>query len=142
MKKIKILINPINHITYDHESLTFLNHTFVRVVGYWYKLSMTSNYGDSIAHIRKELLDSETNWRMWERRITMFVIYIYFSIRENSILKSVFCGSRWTSKTLVVSGSYKRCTPWLELKICCADVKSFTIMLCPLRTMSRYWELV
>jgi len=48
--------------------------------------------------------------------------------------ESVLCGPRWGSKTPSVPGSYKRCTPWLEFGTCCADLKPFTITLCPLRT--------
>jgi hypothetical protein len=35
----------------------------------------------------------------------------------------------WASKTLAVPDSYKRCTPWLELETCYADLKLFIITL-------------
>ena len=43
-------------------------------------------------------------------------------------LKTVLCGSRWVSKTPVVSGFYKKCMSWLELEICYANLKLFVIM--------------
>jgi len=52
---------------------------------------------------------------------------IFFKIRENPSLKSTFYRSRWASKTLAISDFYKRCTPWLELKVYCADLKFFVI---------------
>jgi len=43
--------------------------------------------------------------------------FSFFFIRGNlTFPESVFCGPRWGSKTPAVPGSYKRCTPWLELK--------------------------
>ena len=53
--------------------------------------------------------------------------FIYFYSRKPYPPESVLCGSRWASKTSAVPGSYKRCTPWLELETCCADLKSFVI---------------
>jgi len=62
-------------------------------------------------------------------------IFFFFWIRGNlAPPESALCGPRWGSKIPVVSGSYKRCTPWLELETCCADLKPFAITLRPLRT--------
>jgi hypothetical protein len=88
-------------------------------------------------------------WRY--RRNNWFILMLTFKIKPNlsfSILlyfvldsrkfhfpESVFCGHRWESKILVVTGSYKRCTSWLKLEICCANLKLFTITLRPLRTL-------
>jgi len=56
--------------------------------------------------------------------------FFFFKIRGNlTFLKSVFYGSRWGSKILVVPGFYKRCTLWFELETGCADLKPFTITL-------------
>jgi hypothetical protein len=51
----------------------------------------------------------------------------FFKFEETPSLKSIFYGFRWASKTLAISGFYKRCTPWLELKVYCADLKFFVI---------------
>jgi len=59
---------------------------------------------------------------------------LFFYSRKPHLLESVFCGSRWVSKTPVIPGSYKRCTPWLELETSCADLKPFAITLRPLGT--------
>jgi hypothetical protein len=59
--------------------------------------------------------------------------FFFFWIRGNlTSPESALCGLRWGSKTPAVPGSYKRCTPWLELKTCCADPKPFAITLRPL----------
>jgi len=60
----------------------------------------------------------------------------FFWIRGNPTpQKSALCEPRWASKTPAVSGSYKRCTPWLELETCCADLKPFAITPRPLGTL-------
>jgi hypothetical protein len=61
-------------------------------------------------------------------------LVFFLDSRKSHFPESVFCGSRWMSKTLTISGSYKRCTPWLELETCCADLRPFAITLRPLRT--------
>jgi len=59
----------------------------------------------------------------------------FFGFEETSpSRKSALCGPRWGSKTPAIPGSYKRCTPWLELKTCCANLKPFVITLRLLRT--------
>jgi hypothetical protein len=64
-----------------------------------------------------------------------FIILCFFYSRKPHLSKSALCGSRWASKTSTIPYSYKRCTPWLELKTCCADLKLFVITLRPLRTL-------
>jgi hypothetical protein len=89
--------------------------------------------------IRRHLLSQRA-----EDSIFLFVFSLFFFFldsRKPHSQESVFCGSRWASKTSAVSGSYKRCTPWLELETCCADLKFFTITLCPLGTCFHCWLL-
>jgi len=65
--------------------------------------------------------------------------FFFFWIRGNlTPLESALCGRRWGSKTPAVPGSYKRCTPWLELETCCANLKPFAITLHPLGTNMIY----
>jgi len=80
--------------------------------------------------------------------ISMVFIYIhththyFFWIRGNfTSLQSAFCGLRWWNKTLAISGSYKRCTPWLEFETCCADLELFVITLRPLGTIYTHYCL-
>jgi len=63
-----------------------------------------------------------------------FILYhpyflFFFWFEETHPLESVLYESRWVSKIPTVPGSYKRCTAWLELKTCYADLKSFVIAL-------------
>jgi len=60
-------------------------------------------------------------------------LFFFFGFEKIYFLKSVLCGSRWTSKTSAIPSSYKRCTPWLELETCCANLKLFAITPYPLR---------
>jgi hypothetical protein len=64
-------------------------------------------------------------------------IYFFFFLnsRKPHLPKSALCEPRWVSKTPAVPGSYKRCTPWLELETCYADLKLFAITLRPLGTL-------
>ena len=56
--------------------------------------------------------------------------YIFFlDSRKLHPPENALCGPRWASKTPAVPGSYKRCTPWLELETCYADLKPFAITL-------------
>jgi hypothetical protein len=55
--------------------------------------------------------------------------FFFFDSRKPHPPESALCGLRWGSKTSAVPGSYKRCTPWLELETCCADPKFFVITL-------------
>jgi hypothetical protein len=66
--------------------------------------------------------------------ITFLIKFFFFYSRKLYFLKNIFCGFRWASKTPAVPDSYKRCTPWLELESCSANLKSFAITLRPLRT--------
>jgi len=50
--------------------------------------------------------------------------FFFFGFEETLSPESVFCRPRWASKTPAVPDSYKRCTPWLELEICCAGLDS------------------
>jgi len=54
-----------------------------------------------------------------------FFFYFFFEFEKPHPLESVFYGFRRASKTPVIPGSYKRCTPWLELETCCADLKPY-----------------
>ena len=63
----------------------------------------------------------------------MMEIFFILDSREPLLSKSILCGSRWASKTSVVLDFYKKCMLWLELEICCADLKSFIITLHSLR---------
>jgi hypothetical protein len=68
--------------------------------------------------------------------IVLFSIFYFFlDSRKPYPPESVFYRHRWASKTPNVPGSYKRCTPWLELETCCADLKRFAITLRPLKTL-------
>jgi hypothetical protein len=62
----------------------------------------------------------------WTTNELKFYFILFYS-KKPYFLESVHCGFRWASKTPAVSGSYKRCTSWLELEICCTDFKPFTI---------------
>jgi hypothetical protein len=62
------------------------------------------------------------------------ISFFFFDSRKPHLLESTLCRPRWASKTPAVPGSYKRCTLWLELETCCADLKPFAITLCPLGT--------
>jgi len=68
------------------------------------------------------------------KRVFVFLAQTFFFLnsRKPYPLESVLCGSRWASKTPAVPDSYKKCTPWLELETCYADLKLFAIMLCSL----------
>ena len=69
----------------------------------------------------------------WTTNELKFYFILFYS-RKPYLLESVHCGFRWASKTPAVSGSYKRCTSWLELEICCTDFKPFVITLRGLET--------
>ena len=57
---------------------------------------------------------------IWQLRCVASAIIIFFlDSRKLHPPKSAFCEFRWVSKILVIPDSYKRCTPWLELKIYC-----------------------
>ena len=64
----------------------------------------------------------------------------FLDSRKPHFLESALCWSRWASKTPAVPGSYKRCTPWLELETCYAHLKPFVITLRPLGTM--LWNML
>ena len=55
--------------------------------------------------------------------------FFFLDSRKPHLPENTLCGPRWASKTPAVSGSYKKCTPWLELKTCYADLKFFAIKL-------------
>jgi hypothetical protein len=46
---------------------------------------------------------------------TLFNNFFFLDSRKPHPPESALCGPRWVSKTPAVPGSYKRCTPWLEL---------------------------
>jgi hypothetical protein len=75
--------------------------------------------------------------KIWEM-IQDIVYYYFLDSRKPHSLESVLCGPRWASKTPAVLGFYKRCTPWLELETCCADLKPFAITLRSLGTRVLY----
>lgn len=58
-----------------------------------------------------------------------FMVQFFLDSRKPYPLKSALYWSRWASKTLAIPDSYKKCTPWLKLEICCTNLKSFTITL-------------
>jgi len=62
--------------------------------------------------------------------------FFFFDLRKPYFLKNIFCESMWANKTLAVPSSYKRCTSWLELETCCADLKLFAITPHPLRPIN------
>jgi len=99
---------------------TFFTH-FSLILGWWYpKKSWKNTY--NMFFLLIYMLYSHT-------------ILFFFLIRGHLTLpESALCGPRWGSKTPAVPGSYKRCTPWLELETCCADLKPFDITLRPLGT--------
>ena len=51
----------------------------------------------------------------------------FFKFEKTLFLREYILRFRWASKILVALDSYKRCTPWLELETCCADLKLFII---------------
>jgi hypothetical protein len=62
--------------------------------------------------------------------------FFFLDLRKSYLSKNAFYGFRWTSKTPTVPNSYKRCTSWLELETCCADLKLFAITSHPLRPIN------
>jgi hypothetical protein len=81
---------------------------------------------------KKEIqVEREESWIL-----DMNTLFLLF--KKTPSLKSVLCGTRWTSKIQVVPGSYKRYMPWLELETCYADLKLFIITLRPLGTGHEY----
>jgi hypothetical protein len=87
----------------------------------------------------KKLVQWALHWHIDEDIFMVASFILFFWIRGNlTFLKSVLYRLRWGSKTPVVPGSYKRCTPWLELDTCCADLKPFAITLHPLGTRFFY----
>jgi len=72
-------------------------------------------------------------WTKWQ------IYFFIFGFEKFYLLKNILCRSRWASKTPAVPDFYKRCTPWLKLETCCADLKSFTITLRPFGTK---WQIL
>jgi len=66
-------------------------------------------------------------------------VFIFFYSRNPRLPENALYEPRWTSKTPVVPGSYRRCTPWLELETCCADLKLFAITPRPWRLECVYY---
>jgi len=88
-------------------------------------------------------LDKRIQWKwfyLWtmqkKKKIRILKGFFFLDSRKTHPPESAFCGLRWGSKTPAVPGSYKRCTPWLELETCNADPKPFAITLRPLGTES------
>jgi hypothetical protein len=61
------------------------------------------------------------------RQSNLFVHNFFFYSRKSHSPKNALCRPRWASKTSAIPGFYKRCTSWLELETCYADLKSFAI---------------
>jgi hypothetical protein len=91
-------------------------------------------YISKITSLRKEkkIWNSNSNWINLTLPFHMF--FFFLDSRKPHSSESVLCGPRWASKNPAVPDSYKRCTSWLELETCCADLKPFTITLRLLRT--------
>jgi hypothetical protein len=53
--------------------------------------------------------------------------FFFLNSRKPHLPENVLCGLRRASKIPTVPSSYKRCTSWLELKTCVADLKPFII---------------
>ena len=64
--------------------------------------------------------------------------FFFLDSKKPHLPENALCGSKRESKILAVPGFYKRCTSWLELETCCADLKYFAITLRPLRTRTRF----
>jgi len=62
----------------------------------------------------------------------IYYLFFFLDSRKPHPPESALCRPRWASKTLAVPDSYKRCTSWLELETCYADLKPFAITLRPL----------
>ena len=90
---------------------------------------------------RKSFFDLEISFFIFfvTRPKTCYEIF-FLDSRKLHFSESALCVSRWESKISVVSGSYKRCMPWLELETCCAHLKPFAITLRPLGTM--LWNML
>jgi len=61
--------------------------------------------------------------------------FFFLDLRKSYLSKNIFYRSRWGSKTLSVPDSYKKCTSWLELETCYANLKPFIITLRLLGTL-------
>jgi hypothetical protein len=81
-------------------------------------------------HKREQKNSPRNNINLFAYPKVSICLHFFLDSRKLHFLKSIFCGFRWTSKTPVIPGSYKICTSWLELEICCADLKPFVITLC------------
>ena len=81
-----------------------------------------------------DIMRDKKTWEM----IQGIVYYYFLDSRKLHPLESALCGPRWASKTPIVLGFYKRCTPRLELETCRADLKPFTITLRSLGTRVLY----
>jgi len=64
-----------------------------------------------------------------EMHATTHLFFFILDSRKLHPPKNAFYRPRWASKISAIPGSYKRCTPWLELETCCADLKPFAITL-------------
>jgi hypothetical protein len=62
---------------------------------------------------------------MYDIIIKITTTFFFLDSRKPHPPERALCGSRWGSKTPIVPDFYKRCTPWLELETCCADLKPF-----------------
>jgi hypothetical protein len=86
-----------------------------------------SNLGRSVAMIGDHIV------------IILIILCLIFCFdSQKPYPKNIFCEFRWACKTLNVLNSYKRCTSWLELETCCADLEPFIITL---RLLETYFVL-
>jgi hypothetical protein len=115
----------------------------------WVVEKLVFNLGCGVGHpLEKEWCSYIYAFCIWKNQVIFAcwlmyhgMVFFFFNLRKLHLLKSVFYGFRWASKISAVSNSYKRCTPWLELETCYADLKSFAITLYPLRTWNDYYVI-
>jgi hypothetical protein len=112
------LVNSVSTPKIDHESVFFFFHEALNILVWMNDLLIVLWTIDLLS------------WEGWFILSTiLFCLILFFYSRKPHFLKSIFCGLRWASKTSIVSDSYKRYRPWIELETCCADLKSFAITL-------------
>jgi len=112
----------------------------------WVVEKLVLNLGCGVGHpLEKEWCSYIYAFCIWKNYVIFacWLMYhgmnFFFEFEETLFLKSVFYRFREASKTSAVPSSYKRCTSWLELETCCADLKSFIITLCLLRIWNDYY---
>jgi hypothetical protein len=112
--------------------------SFSSLVLWFFKCGWHMDYHQPLYMSHSPSEDASLVWKWslaWNVKLTKKQHFFFLDSRKPHFPKSVFCGPRWASKIPTVPCSYKRCTPWLKLETCCADLKLFVITLRPLGTL-------